>query len=680
MTNRTMTHFQAVRHSRLYGLLLLPVLLIIGSVALNAQKIAPSPDDLFAEANEYIFAGDYAEALPVLLGLYKNGHTGAGISYKIAECYLNIPGQRTRSIPYLLTAVASVSDSYTGKLLTEAVAPAKSLLFLGIAYRLAGRFNDAINAFGSYEEKLPAGDRDERYITAMHAEKCRNAIEMIESPAAVKADTLSLPVNPGLTAFNPVLPANEQMIVYMDRLKFYDALMVSLRSDSAWLPPENMTPVVGSDGDHLVTGIHPVNSALLFTIDEPYRSGEIYSSSRLNENWSKLEPLDEPVNSQFNETHASFSPDGRFLYFTSDRKGGLGGLDIYKSMQLPTGKWGEPENLGPNVNTPLNEETPFVTPDGKTLFFSSQGHYNMGGYDVFFSSGDSNGNWLPPVNAGYPISTPDDDLFFFPLSSGQIAYQSRFSLTGTQRHLVRYTIEAYANPSRFSIDGKLKIDAEPGFEASSILMEITDTVSGLTHGKVNLNANGGFRQKIPAGVFRFNFSHNNQVLLSRTLQLPANLLTRNLVFTGEIAIPHAVSNEWFGIRDIYFDFDASLIRPSDRPLLDSIVVLMERYPGMKLTVNGYADALGSDAYNLRLSARRAETAARYFLGRSSFAGRITSKGLGESDPVAMNNNPDGSDNPQGRRYNRRVRFVFSQVPEVLEFRYFQLVPETLRYR
>ena len=141
-----------------------------------------------------------------------------------------------------------------------------------------------------------------------------------------------------------------------------------------------------------------------------------------------MEPLDENINSKWNEVHASITADGKRLYFASDRKGGVGGYDIWYSDLQPNGKWGKSVNMGPTINTKLDEDTPFASEDGKVLFFASQGHENMGGYDIFYSIKDGN-QWSKAINLGYPINTTLDDKFYFPLGDGTTGYMAK-RLTG----------------------------------------------------------------------------------------------------------------------------------------------------------------------------------------------------------------------------------------------------------
>lgn len=155
----------------------------------------------------------------------------------------------------------------------------------------------------------------------------------------------------------------------------------------------------------------------------------LYVSRFDNGLWSSPDKLNNNINSNYAETHACISDDGMTLYFTSNRPGGYGGFDIYKSTINSEGKWQEAVNLGPKINTPFDETTPFITEDGQTLYFSSKGHYNIGGYDIFFAKKNGE-NWSDPENLGFPFNTTDDDVFFFPLKNGSVAYYSKYKETG----------------------------------------------------------------------------------------------------------------------------------------------------------------------------------------------------------------------------------------------------------
>ncbi len=649
-------------------------------LSVTGQKMVPTPEDLYSDALEFMISYDYSDALSIFLTLENRGYSNANIDYKIGECYLNIPGQKTRAIPFLKGAADKMSVNYSGSTLDEAYAPFKTLLYLGIAYRLNYDFDNALLCFNNYLQRLDDTDTENRRLAEYHIERCNYARELIAAPARFHCDTLPDVINTSASNFNALVTADEKILVYMNQLKFYDAVMHSARLDTGWQVPENLTPLIKSDGDHYVTGMSADGKKLLLTSYDPYQSGEIFTTEFDNGSWSALHKLNNAVNTIFNETHASLSPDGQVLYFTSDRKGGYGGLDIYKSVKGVDGEWEKPSNLGPLINTQYNEESPFLTSDGTKLFFSSQGHYNMGGYDVFYSSLGNDGNWLPPVNIGYPLNTPDDDLFFFPLDSGDIAYQSRFLPSAAQMDIVRFTISAFGKPERFIVNGKMDIQAAPGFKASDVNVTFINKKVNDTLTVRPLHEDGSFRQKLAAGDYKLDFTEGSRLLLTRDLDIPEYFPHNNLVFQDKIVVPVTRLSDTLFLRNIRFAFNRSNISHEDRLSLEPLVKAMIKYPGITVQINGYADALGSDKYNLLLSQNRADSVAVYLKSEIATPERVTVNAFGEKNPVARNINEDGSDNPEGRSFNRRAEIIVTNAPEQLVIIIAKDIPEQLQLK
>ncbi|HKK62270.1 MAG TPA: hypothetical protein VJ951_06910, partial [Bacteroidales bacterium] len=218
--------------------------------------------------------------------------------------------------------------------------------------------------------------------------------------------------------YKAVMAANERVMVWMTSQKFYEAIMMSVKQNGKWTDPVNITPQVGSDGEMEPTGLSADGKDLLLVVRGQYDS-DIYHSRYDGVLWSKAEPLKGDINSNFTEDHASFFPGEDSILIASDRRGSIGGLDLYVSRKLQDGTWGEPYNLGALINTEQDETSGYISPDGKYLVFSSKGHFNMGGYDVFQSEISENGAYIRPFNIGYPINTTNDNLYFIPLKDGQ---------------------------------------------------------------------------------------------------------------------------------------------------------------------------------------------------------------------------------------------------------------------
>jgi len=337
-------------------------------------------------------------------------------------------------------------------------------------------------------------------------------------------------------------------------------------------------------------------------------------------------------------------------------------MDLYTAKRNAQGEWGIVQNAGPIINTPFNEETPFVSGDGKSLFFSSQGHYNMGGYDIFLCSADENGEWLPPFNVGYPLNTTDDDLFFVPVKSEKAGYQSRFPFKSVQSEIVRYHHISFGNPARFTLIGKVNIQ---GDRPAALLLSVVNDPEGDTLYSTAVNADGSFRQNVPAGNFTLAFTGDGNELWHKNLEIPSYFPQDILVIQADLKVNPAQKMDSLQVRDIRFEFDES--NPGDEGMkyINELIRILNDFPDVRLTINGYADSRGDEAYNLKLSMARAQAIAGYFNQRGDFSQRIAVNAFGEKDPVAPNTTPDGSDNPEGRMYNRRVQLIFSQVPSNL---------------
>jgi outer membrane protein OmpA-like peptidoglycan-associated protein/tetratricopeptide (TPR) repeat protein len=647
---------------------ILPVLALL-FLSVNAQKIVPTHEDIYAEAEEYIFAGEYNEALPLYLSLYEKGFTTANLSYKIGECYLNIPGHKDKSIPYLEKAVSKVSSSFSGKDLTEENAPLAVYLYLGVAYRLVYDFDKARQTFKSMLRQVDTADHQTRMLLEYHINRCYNAEALIQSPTMVHWDLLPQNINNLYSNTNALPLPNEKTVFYVNQLKFYNAVMQSVKTDEGWQEPVNMTPLIKSDGDHIITGTSVDGKTILLTAYDPYNSGEIYSSEFMDGKWTPIAKLNGNINTIFNETHASLSADGKTLFFTSDRKGGFGGLDIYKSELKPDG-WGPPVNLGPAINTIFDEETPFLTSDGKKLFFSSQGHYNMGGFDIFYSEKNFD-NWLSPANIGFPINTPDDDRFCFPLDTGSVAYMSVMDKDTRQLDIGRFVVTKYTNPARYTLSGNVDIESGQKAGLNDIQVTFVEKNNQDTIATQILDKEGKFSQKLPQGSFQLAFTNSDGNLIdSREFNIPANFPQDQLVFNTRILVDESsptvaeesIPTDTFCLEDILFAFDKSYIPTQSTAFLNTLVELMTRYPEILLQINGFADALGEEDYNLKLSYSRAMAVADFIKNRHINPSRFVSKGLGEAMPVAINCNADGTDNPEGRKFNRRVEIRFTMLP------------------
>lgn len=387
-----------------------------------------SLQDTFLEAEFFLMNEDYSDAINYYLPLYEKLPDNANLAYCIGVCYLNIPGKKNLSVEYLETAAKNISAKHKEGTINQIAAPYNALFYLAKAYRINFRFDKAKDAYIRYSGTLLPDDHENLDFINHEIEVCNMAKDIIDKPVAYSEETMGELFNDENANFNPLISADGKSFAYMVSLKFYDAVMFSRLVDGKWTAPVNITPELQSDGDLYISCLSSDGKLLFLSKDDNYNS-DIYISSFNGISWKQTTKLNKNINTKYWESHGFISQSGDQFIFASDRPGGFGGLDLYISNKV-NDDWGPAFNLGPEINTQFNEDRPFLINNSKTIFFSSQGHANIGGYDLFRADLQSNGLWSKPKNLGYPINTPDDNIFFMPIGNGRSGYYALFKESG----------------------------------------------------------------------------------------------------------------------------------------------------------------------------------------------------------------------------------------------------------
>jgi len=421
-------------------------------------QVDQSPEELLDNGFFFFQEEDYEEAIYYLLRLEDTPYFNANVHFRIGMCYLHIPGEEHKAIPYFEKAIENLTGKYSARSTKETKAPYHTWFYLGRAYRINNELEKALEAFYAFRE-VPGFDRNYNIrIVENEIRACEIAKIIKDIPLNVNIVNLGSPVNDASDNYQPVISSNEQTLVYMTDLKFYNALFMSKKLAGIWTEPVNITPQVESDGDAIPVWISP-NGEKLLLIKGTGNKRDIYISTYSAGSWSRMEPFPGPVNSNRAESFASLSDDEKTLYFSSNRRGGMGEFDIYRSVLDQSGQWSEPENLGDVINTPFNEASPHLSEDGNTLYFSSEGHYNMGGYDIFYSTRGPSGQWQDPINIGYPVNTTSDETFFYPVRNGKFVYLSRNMPEGFgQQDIYRIEIIPEETSGTMPVSGELDAD------------------------------------------------------------------------------------------------------------------------------------------------------------------------------------------------------------------------------
>ncbi len=488
----------------------------------------------FYEAESWILFEDYKEALPLYLQLLGVYPTNANFKYRIGQCYINTPGEKEKAMSYLEDAVKDIDPKYREGKFKEEGAPYDAYYYLANAYRINNQLDKALETYEIFRKNLDPEIYDTTIVN-LQIESCLNAKELIKIPLFIKEKNLGNMINESTSEFNPVISDNEDLLVFSKSEAFYDAILYSSKVNGVWTGPLNMNELLTVDKDLFPTSISKDGKDLYLYSSAEY-DGIIYSSRFENGKWLPIVKLNDNINTKFWESHATISHDNKKLYFTSNRKGTLGGLDIYVSTKDSSNNWGPAVNLGPVINTPYNEESPFLSTDDKTLFFSSRGHFNMGGYDIFYSTLLENGEWSIPLNVGYPLNSTDDDVFFKPINAGYEGYYAKDSPEGFGKQDI-YRIEIFSDnhPRKFFVRGMVKI--------ADLLSSIKDSVRISAMNIKNPNQivvvysnpeTGEYEFQVPQGNYQVKFEGEGSETVVKNLDLPLQIPSDSFVLPGTI--------------------------------------------------------------------------------------------------------------------------------------------------
>ncbi len=428
--------------------------LVLFSTDLSSQKRLENKM-IFYDAESWILFEDYNEALPKYLQLLETYPSNSNFKYRIGQCYINMPGEKDKAISYLEEAVKNLNPGYREGKFRETGAPWDALYHLANAYRISGRLDKAIETYNLFKENLDPEIYDS-VIVNQQIQSCITAKDLMSKPIFIREKNLGRIINEDNSEYNPVISDDENILMYSRSEPFYEALLYSTRNQGIWSAPVNMNELLKVDRDIYPTSLSKDGKTLFLYNSEDY-DGNIFTTVFTDGTWSPIMKLNDNINTKYWESHATISHDNKKLYFTSNRKGTYGGLDIYVSTRDSSGSWGPAINLGPVINTRYNEDTPFLSEDDRTLFFSSRGHLNMGGYDIFYSTLRENGEWSVPLNIGYPLNSTDDDQFFKPVKNGFEGYFSKYSPDGIGKQDI-YRIEIFSedNPRKFYVTGSAR--------------------------------------------------------------------------------------------------------------------------------------------------------------------------------------------------------------------------------
>lgn len=511
----------------------------------------------------------------------------------------------------------------------------------------AGRFEmalDAVNAFLANpdlnEPSRKAGAyRKRSFEFAVQYEKQHNTQHYVFAPVNV-GDS----INSADLEYYPSVTIDDKKLVFTRRVKGRNEdFFISERTSSQWSKAKGLDGDINSNFNEGAQNISQDGEWLVFTgcnFPEGLGSCDLFFSSLTKKGWSTPENIGEPVNTEFWESSPCLSPDKRELYFSSNRPGGYGGKDIYVSKRLPNGRWGAPENLGPQINTAGDESCPFIHADNQTMYFTSNGLTGYGGDDLFMARKQISGAWDNVENLGYPINTTENEGSLVVAADGKTAYYAS-DRADTRGGLDIYTFELREDirPSKtLWVQGKVfdRITNE-GLPSA---VELIDIGTGQTLLKVQTNETGDYLITLPLGKdYAFNVNRKGYLFYSKNF--PFSQKVPDSTYTIDIGLQPIEANASIVLNNIFFDVNRFELKPQSMTELNRVVELLNDNPRITILISGHTDNTGRDADNLTLSHNRAKAVVDYLISRGIDASRLQHKGFGASRPVSDNATEEG---------------------------------------
>ncbi len=586
----------------------------------------------------------------------------------------------------------------------------KAAKYISKAYRLNPNINDEIDyhlgiAFQNTNEFLKAIQHFEQFkkkksglaaIADKKIQECKIADSLSQYELNVIIENV-MPVNTGLHDYSPIISADGNTLIFTSNRSDdekairtrtnYEDIYITRKAGNTWEPAKKISPNLNQKYNDAAASLSPDGKTLFLYYEEG--AGDIYISRFEGGDWTKPTPLNKNINtSMYWETSASVSADGAKLYFASNRPGGLGELDLYVSELDAKGDWGKAVNLGPLINTPENEDAPFIHPDGVTLYFSSDGHPTLGNSDIFISE-FKNGKWQKPENLGWPINTWEYDGFFTISADKKKGYYSTMKEGGqgeTDIYSITFLepkfkpkpkpvevvaqapkaqkpkgndfVDQFVQASREKkvvtvLKGKVidETTASPlGATISLVDNETKKVLSRFTTDETS----GDFELVIPHGG-NYGVATEKEGYLFNSINFNLPKFAEYQEIDTHIIMVRAEVGSKVILKNIFFDVGRADLKKESIAEVEKIQELLLANPNLKVQINGHTDNTGNAASNKTLSLKRAGAVVDYLVSNGVNASRLSAKGYGSDRPIVSNDDEMG-----GREINRRTEIEIIQ--------------------
>jgi outer membrane protein OmpA-like peptidoglycan-associated protein/tetratricopeptide (TPR) repeat protein len=622
----------------------------------------------------YYYDQNYEKAAELYQTLLNNYPDNSNLCAKLGICDLNLDGKRADALKLLSKASLNVVKNDKEYVEYGEKAPLDTYLYLAISYHQNDSLQKAITLYTDAKKKLSGSKAFKEEYIDLQIRDCRYALEMKKKPLTLITGLFTQWLGDYPGACNPVLAKNDSVFIFTQKTNSKTRILCSYKSGT-WKKPVDITKQLGGYDKLYSNSITGDGEMLIIYMDDG-GDGNLYFSQRRDSTWTKIKSVGKPINTIYWQSHCFITPDGKTMYFSSNKPGGEGELDIWYSEKGPNGKWQEPKNCGNVINTPYNEDTPFFDEASGALIFSSVGHTSMGGYDVFRSI-KKNGTWTNPIGMPFAFNNTQENTFFI-LNNNKPGFITSLYNDSTKTRNI-YSIVAEDPADKITL-GKGTISLQDGMAVDPKLTRIwlTDSKKAGLPKNIVLVDSTSYKFEIKPGDYQLLVSHTGYKTDTINLSIPL-YYSSNYVCVNSSLIPDKVfGGEFLTINNILFDFNSFKLTEEAKSALESLKSVLISYPELKVEIAGYTDAKGSKEYNMILADKRAQSVINHLTESGASPSRFIKKAFGKSDFVAVNFNANGSDNPEGRKYNRRVTFGIVDPKTGVIIRQETYTPEHLR--
>ena len=641
-----------------------------------AQKNLEDGDEFFEKGEYYM-----KNAIPFYEKANSFNPNNDELNYKLGVCYF-YTRQNEKAIEHLEKARAL--NPLVGQDIN---------LYLGKSYQRNFEWDNAIVAYEYFMAGLEPENETGIKLAKKYITECKNGKQLSEEPVRVWIDNLGPNINTEYHEYGVAINADATLMMFTSRRPgnvgnlidpatndYFEDIYYTEFINDEWTLAQNIGEPINDQGHNASIALSNDGMELILFKGNERTLGDLYVTNKYTGEYESAGSLSKYINSKYHESSASISPDRRKIYFVSDRPEGYGGRDIYVSQwDDRKEEFGPAINIGPTINTEYDEEGVFIHPDGKTLYFSSQGHNTMGDYDIFMSTWDGNA-WTRPVNLGFPINSPDIDVFFLVSANKRFGYFTsekeggyglrdiyQIEFLGKEKEPVLNTednlIAALASPlNNVIIEPTVEITTSKLALVKGVVldettnqplvaeMELVDNGTGQILATFDSDAaSGKFLVSLPSGK-NYGIAVNVEGYLfhSENFLVPEETSYRE--YDLAILMKKIEVGKKIILRNIFFDTNSSILRPESKTEIERIAEILNDNPGIRVEISGHTDSQGEDKYNQWLSEKRAKSVVDALIESGIDPSRLEYVGYGELDPIESNLTEEG------RQENRRTEF------------------------